>query len=143
MKKLLTFALALVLALSLVAGNTTSSSKGYMVDATGGWWYSTTSNITRQVFTIDYVKGDGTSIILTAGCRFTNDDALISTTTYLVPIISAAGVATSDPVTISTAGSYVFGVVLPASADRLYVKVEYVGGTTATVNINGKPDVAN
>jgi hypothetical protein len=123
-----------------MAANTTSSSKGYMVDQTGGWWRSATLHYARQIVTIDYVKGNGTSITLTAGCRFTAEPLLPGTITYKPVIIDSTGAATSDPITISTAGSYVFSVGLNQTADYLYILVEYTGGTTATVDINSAPD---
>jgi hypothetical protein len=144
MKKFLSIVLMvlfLTVGLSAVA-NTTSSSKASMTDATGGWWYSATTNYVRQTVTVTYVAGTCSSITLTAGVRFTNDAAFPTGVTYYVPIISAAGVASSDPITISAAGSYTFVVLVPQAADRLYVYVAYASGADATVNINAGPDIA-
>jgi hypothetical protein len=138
--------LTLVVYLPAVA-NTTSCTPGTgktakFTDATGGWWYAATTNYARQVVTIDYVAGTCTSITLIAGVRFKNEAGLISTVTYRVPIISSAGAATYDPITISAAGSYVFTVGVPQSADWLYISVAYTDGADATVNINQAPDIA-
>jgi hypothetical protein len=133
--------LALVVYLPAVA-NTTSSSLGKMVDQTGGWWRAATTNYARQVVTIDYVAGTCTSITLIAGVRFKNEAGIISTVTYRVPIISSTGAASYDPITISSAGSYVFTVGVPQAADWLYISVAYADGADATVNINQTPDIA-
>lgn len=143
MKKISAILCALLLCIALYpAANATSSSKSSMTDATGGWWYAATINYVRQDITVDYVAGTCSSITLTMGVRFTNEAGLISTTTYYVPVIDATGKATSDPITISTAGSYVFTVLVPQAADRLYVKVAFADGADATVNINHAVDKA-
>ncbi len=123
-KKISLGLLALLLAFSLAAANTTSSSKGGFVDQTGGWWRAETKGFSHHVVTVDYVKGDGTSITITAGCRFTADTMLVGTTTYYLPIIDATGAATTDPVTITLSGgvtsrSFAFEVGVPEAADYL------------------------
>jgi len=144
MKKLLSIFCAVLILGTLVypVANTTSSSLGKMIDATGGWWYGATLNCARQDVTIDYVAGTCTSITLIAGVRFKNEAGLISTVTYRVPIINASGVASYDPITITAAGSYVFTVGIPQAADWLYISVAYTDGADATVNINQSPDIA-
>jgi hypothetical protein len=146
MKKILiSFLLVVCLAIILPATNTTSSSKGFMVNQTGGWWRAQTLHYPRQLLTIDYTKGNGTSITITAGYRFTTETLLISTVTYMVPIIDSTGAVTTDPITITlpvgaTTGSFVFSVGVPQTADYVYYKIEYTDGTTATVDANSAPD---
>lgn len=144
MKKLfvILFLLLFVVILPAVV-NTTTSSKGYLKDQTGGWWRGATQHFPRQIITIDYVTGSCTSITLIAGVRFTNEGGLINTVTYRVPIISAAGVASYDPITITAAGSYVFTVGVNQAADDIDILVVYADGTNATVNINHSADIRN
>jgi hypothetical protein len=148
MKKRIFLVLAILcLAAGLSATNTITSSKAFMVDQTGGWWRAQTLHYARQILTVDYTKGNGTSITITAGCRFTTEPLLIGTVTYKVPVISSTGAATSDPITITlpageTSGSFVFTFGVPQTADYFYVLVECTDGTTTTVDINCAPDSA-
>jgi len=144
MRKLLSIVLmVLVLTVGLSAvANSISSSLGKYTSAGSGWWYAATTNYSRHVVTIDYVAGTCTSVTLIAGARFKNEAGIISTVTYRVPIIDALGVATYDPITIATAGSYVFTVGLPQAADWIYIYVAQADGADSTVNINGSPDIA-
>jgi hypothetical protein len=146
-KRILLILAILCFSAGLSAANTTTSSKAFMVDQTGGWWRAQTLHYARQIVTVDYAKGNGTSITLTAGCRFTTEPLLISTVTYKVPVISSTGAVTSDPITITlpageTTGSFVFTYGVPQTANYIYFLVEYTEGTTATVDINCAPDSA-
>lgn len=145
-KKISLGLLALLFALSLAAANTTSSSKGFLVDQGSGWWRAETKGFARHVITIDYVKGDGTSITITAGCRFTAEICLVGTTTYYTPLIDMSGNLTTDPITVTlpsgvTSRSFYLIVEVPENADYVYALFEYTGGTTATVNANIAPIV--
>jgi hypothetical protein len=145
MKKIALLIVILTLfAAGLTATNTTSSSKGFMIDQTGGWWRAQTLHHPHQVITLEYAKGNGTSITVTAGYRWTTETLLISTVTYPALIIDSAGAVTTDPVTITlpvgdSTGSFALPIGVPETADYLYVKIEYTGGTTATVDLNSAP----
>ena len=127
----------MILALGLCAQNAVTTTT--LTAQSSGWYRLATSHYTAVEWQLRYTVGDSTSVTLTfarskdAGPRVYYSERAADNTVETMTIV----LDDAAPVWRG------FWMEIPQSADYVYVKVDFTGGTTGALTIEGYLDYAS